>query len=161
MAALLISFGAPHHSQNAAAAALQLAQQGDLSQATAFIRGLKLNDNLPQLIIRTALQSPTIQNYDSLHGGTPVFNALNAGTEAAVAKYGGQWTENLAKASAAHFTTTELASLLADGQASPQKEKFERKKPDVGNAMRDLSTDLLSEATSDAVTHVVESFQKN
>ena len=86
---------------------------------------------------------------------------MNTGTEAAVAKYGGQWTENLAKASAAHFTTTELASLLAAGQASPQKEKFERKKPDVGNAMRDLSTDLLSEATSDAVTHVVESFQKN
>lgn len=137
------------------------ATKSDLGPALKFVRGRGLNQNLAQLIMRTALETPTIQNLASMHGGTPVFKALQKGTAAAVEKYDATWTKNLAKSYAAHFTKDELLSLLADKEASPHNEKFEQKKPDVGNSMRDLSITLLSEATSDAVTHVLESFKKN
>lgn len=137
------------------------AAQSDLGTALKFVRGRNLNKNLAQLIMRTALETPTIQNLASMHGGTPVFNALKEGTVVAVEKYDATWTENLAKSYAAHFTNEELASLLADKEESPYSEKFEQKKADVGNSMRDLSITLLGEATSDTVTLVLESFKKN
>lgn len=142
----------------AAGGETKTAAAGDLDQARAFVRNLQLDENFGGMIVRTALLTPTIRALAKNHEEISVYHALRQFTLVAVSQYGEAWTENLAKAYAAHFSNAEMASIIAERAKSPHFEKIGERGTAVGDTMRDLSYDLLGKAASEVVTKVLREF---
>lgn len=136
------------------------AARGDLDQAEAFVKNLQLNENFGGMIVRTALLTPTIKTLAEKHGEITVYHALRQFTLVAVSTHGDAWTENLAKAYAAHFTNAEMVSIMAERAKSPHLDKIKTRGAEVGDTMRDLSFDLLGKVTSEVVTKTVNEFSR-
>ena len=157
-AALLLGLSVAAPLPALAAGETKAAEQLDLALATKFVRARRFNQNLGPMIMRIALQTDSLTGLAETHGGKTVFRVLRDSTLATVDKYEAAWTENLAKAYAAHLTTDEMTSIMVQGEFSPYYSAIDREQAKVSGMMRDLSYDLLGKAASETVAGVLRHF---
>lgn len=93
-------------------------------------------------------------------GGSMVADVFDLQIDAAVEKYGPQWQTNMAQAWSPLLTDEEMASLMAEGAASPYSEKYSGLRAQAGQAMQASSEDLFKEILTEVIAETQLSLQE-
>ena len=122
--------------------------------AMQFVEGFS-DDHLSGMLSRIGARQPPMIALSQLHGQI-VAAVFDTEIDEAVAKYGPEWKRNMARAWTALLTDEELASLTADGVASPYTDKYVGLRQDAGQRMQALSQDLFRLILAEVIQNTVK-----
>lgn len=111
--------------------------------AAEFVERYRLGNNLKSMALATAQRTQTFASLVSNLGMLKANELLSQELDNHAQEYEKQWSDNLAKAYAQHFTPEELASLASEGRNSRFGRKLGEKQGDVGASMQRMSTPVL------------------
>lgn len=114
------------------------------SPAAISFAGQFSDDHLSGMLSRIGARTETMMMLGQLNGRLTE-QVFNAEIDAAVARHGDAWRLNMARAWTSLMSDEELASLVADGAASPHADKYLAQRNTAGDTMQALSQDLFAE----------------
>ncbi|WP_109514004.1 hypothetical protein [Pseudomonas ovata] len=125
--------------------------------ALAFVQERRLGDGLGWLGYQMASRTVTFSQLVERLGKTQAQALVQGELKRVQPQYQGQWERNLASAYAHSFSVDELRQ-LNQGQGSPTlKNRFKVRNNEVGQEMKNTSSQLLSEFVAQALNNALKS----
>lgn len=125
---------------------LELAATDARVTALRFIRETELNRNLSLLILNDVKTTPEVAALVERYGFEAAKTIVVRLIRDAQGTYGAAWDEVMADLYQQHFTAGELASLVADHEASPHFSRLMNLQADLGAGAREKGSTVIAAA---------------
>ncbi|MEK6788189.1 MAG: hypothetical protein AABY68_04480 [Pseudomonadota bacterium] len=123
--------------------------------ALAMVERFNMGSNLEHMAIQVSKKTHTYAMVAEKHGTSNAQSVITEEIQKILPVYQVRWNQNLANAYSSHLTPDELRSLAVDGKQSPYANKLQAEQKSVGEDMQKISSPILTELVTKALTNAI------